>query len=333
MMAAKKNKTGISLFKKRMDFMKKKILLILVLCCAILVLCGCQKEPEETTTKGTIHLFFPESVAPAMSGEVTAFMNQYREAGANVTGESVTNEAAVNRFMKDTLRLTFSTRRLTVSEKEAATKVSPDFEEILVAYDGVAVVVNKKNAVEEMTTAEIKDILSGKTNRWNKLSHAKGMRGAVTIVLQDSADNALYLKSRLGLSQFTPALKNASSELEVIDAVAKDRTAIGFVSTAWLDSVKTSVKAVTLSSVGVESDTAYTVAPEAVGKFFSSHPAYIYQKYYPFWRTIYAYCRTPYSNIAAGFASYVAGAEGQKLLLSKGVVPGTQKIRLKPSQP
>ena len=148
-------------------------------------------------------------------------------------------------------------------------------------------------------------------------------------MLQDSADAALYLKNRLGLQQFSPVLKRTNSELETIDAVIKNRSAIGFVSTAWLDSMKTSVKAIDISSSGVESDTAYRTAPEAVGKYFSPHPAYIYQKYYPFWRTIYAYCRTPYSNIAAGFVTYVAGAEGQKLLLSKGVVPGTQRIHLR----
>ena len=307
--------------------MKKKILLS---CLAILSLFpGCQKEPEETNTKGTIHLFFPESLAPAMNVEVGAFMDQYKESGANVTAENVPVGEALRRFMKDTLRLAFSTRRLTDTEKEAATKVSPDFEEILIAYDGIAAVVNKKNPVAEMTTQEIAGILTGKIAKWNQLSRSKGINGAIELVLQDSADAALYLKNRLGLQQFSPVLKRTNSELETIDAVIKNRFAIGFVSTAWLDSMKTSVKAIDISSSGVESDTVYRTAPEAAGKYFSPHPAYIYQKYYPFWRTIYAYCRTPYSNIAAGFASYVAGAEGQKLLLSKGVVPGTQRIHLR----
>jgi phosphate transport system substrate-binding protein len=307
--------------------MKKKIFFS---CLAILSLfSGCQKEPEETNTKGTIHLLFPESLAPAMNAEVDAFMGNYKESGANVTAETVPVEDALRRFMKDTLRLAFSTRRLTDAEKEAATKVSPDFEEILIAYDGIAAVVNKNNPVVEMTTQEITGILTGKIAKWSQLSRSKGMSGALTLVFQDSADAALYLKTRLGLQQFSPVLKRTNSELETIDAVVKNCSAIGFISTAWFDSVKASVKAVNLSSAGIESDTSYRVAPEAVGKFFSPHPAYIYQKYYPFWQTIYAYCRTPYSNIAAGFVTYVAGAEGQRLLLSKGVVPGTQRIHLR----
>ncbi len=307
--------------------MKKKILFS---CLAILSLfSGCQKEPEETNTKGTIHLLFPESLAPAMNAEVDAFMGNYKESGANITAECVPVVEALDRFKKDTLRLAFSTQRLTDAEKESTTKVSPDFEEILIAYDGIAAVVNKNNPVVEMTTQEIAGILTGKIVKWSQLSRAKGMSGALTLVFQDSADAALYLKTRLGLQQFSPVLNRTNSELETIDAVVKNRSAIGFVSTAWLDSVKASVKAIDLSSAGIESDTSYRVAPEAAGKFFSPHPAYIYQKYYPFWRTIYAYCRTPYSNIAAGFASYVAGAEGQKLLLSKGVVPGTQHIHLR----
>jgi len=61
-------------------------------------------------------------------------------------------EEALRRFMKDTFMSGFFNTALTDAEKEAATKVSPDFEEILIAFDGIAVVVNKNNPVIEMTT-------------------------------------------------------------------------------------------------------------------------------------------------------------------------------------
>jgi ABC-type sulfate transport system substrate-binding protein len=38
-------------------------------------------------------------------------------------------------------------------------------------------------------------------------------------------------------------------------------------------------------------------------------------------------------NLAAGFGTYVATAEGQKLFLNHGLLPETQYIKLKTDQP
>jgi ABC-type sulfate transport system substrate-binding protein len=44
------------------------------------------------------------------------------------------------------------------------------------------------------------------------------------------------------------------------------------------------------------------------------------------------YTRT-HVDLAAGFGTYVATAEGQKIFLKHGLLPGTQKIKLKSNQP
>ena len=94
--------------------------------------------------------------------------------------------------------------------------------------------------------------------------------------------------------------------------------------------MKTSVKAIDISSSGVESDPVYNSSGSCLGNIFHRIRHIFYQKYLSILaddicilpNAVFEYC-------GRNLQSYVAGAEGQKLLLSKGVVPGTQHIHLR----
>jgi hypothetical protein len=93
--------------------------------------------------------------------------------------------------------------------------------------------------------------------------------------------------------------------------------------------VNTAVKVLKVGEALQPADTSFSVPPEALGKFFSPHPAYIYQRYYPLRSVVYFYARAPLESLASGFGFFVAGNEGQRLFLAKNLVPGTREIRLR----
>jgi phosphate transport system substrate-binding protein len=39
-------------------------------------------------------------------------------------------------------------------------------------------------------------------------------------------------------------------------------------------------------------------------------------------------CREPYSGLGTGFVSFVAGDQGQRIILKSGLVPATMPVRL-----
>jgi ABC-type phosphate transport system substrate-binding protein len=139
-------------------------------------------------------------------------------------------------------------------------------------------------------------------------------------------------KRLLGKTGITAKVAHTTSDLQTLQSIEKDPLSIGFVALGWIDSAKSTTKVLNLGRTKEDTDTTFAAPPEAEGKFFSPHPAYIFLNYYPLKRANYMYIRGNV-DLAAGFGTYVATAEGQKLFLKRGLLPGTQKIKLKSIQP
>jgi phosphate transport system substrate-binding protein len=292
---------------------------------------GCTPENKESTTKGKLHVFVPESIAPVMIDEVNEFLGLYQLNGAHITDTIVSAETVIHKFVQDTAHIAFLPRPLTLAEKEQVKALSANLNELIVAYDGIVAVVHPKNKIAEMTTTELQKILSGTMTHWDQI--AKPMKGTIKIYCQDSSDVTEYLTQRLlkqnGLSaKFT----HTSSDMQTLRLVEKDPLAVGFVALGWIDSAKSAAKILNLGRTNEDTDTTFATPAETRGKFFSPHLANIYRNYYPLKRAIYMYTRGQV-DLAAGFGSYVATSEGQKLFLKHGLLPGTQRIKLKTELP
>jgi phosphate transport system substrate-binding protein len=205
-----------------------------------------------------------------------------------------------------------------------------DLTELVVAYDAIAVVVQEKNPVTEITMGEVTSILNGKITRWEQLVHSASMKGKIELLYQDSSDVSSFVDSRVLHGQ--PVRKDAhrtGSSLETLRRLADSPLSIGLVGVTWIDSARVPARALLVAETREETDTTFQVPHEAIGKFFSPHPANVYRNYYPMKRGIYIYTYGPVASLAAGFNSYVATANGQRLFLNRKIVPATQNIRIK----
>jgi len=306
---------------------------IFIFIALVSLLLGCNNEQKETTTKGRLHIFIPESIAPIMINEVDEFLSLYRESGAQITYTIASSEAAAQHFVQDTGRIVFLPRLLTAQEKEYVKRISSDFNELPIAYDGIVVVVHPANRTQQMTTTEIQKVLTRAVSRWEQLAFAKPMKGTINVYCQDSSDVLGYLKQRL-LKQVKLSAKimRTSSDLQTLQSVENDPISLGFVALGWIDSTHSKARILNIGRTKEDTDTTFASPPEAAEKFFSPHPAYIFLNYYPLKRAIYMYTRT-HADLAAGFGTYVATAEGQKIFLKYKLLPGTQRIKLKTTQP
>ena len=308
--------------------MKTTFVLTLTLACG---LSACGPEKKETTTRGTLHALFAESTAPAMVEEVDQFLSIYRTSGANITYEIVSSEEAIRRMVRDTLRYIVTTRPLSAAEKSQLPKVEEfNLSEIVVAYDGAAVVVHHKNPVEKITTTELSKILTGEIRRWEQLSNAESMTGAIEVVCQDSSDMSAFIGSRLldGKLMKTTFQRTGSS-LATLRTVVDKPLSIGLVGVLWVDSARVPAKVLEVAETRQIADTTFRFPPERMGKYSTPHPANIYRTYYPLKRCIYAYTYGPVGSFASGFGTFVATKDGQRIFLNKKIVPATQPIRLK----
>lgn len=295
---------------------------------------GCTPEKSETTTRGHLQVLIAESIAPPMVEQVEQFVNIYSKNGAQLSYTLMSTNDAIRHLISDTARFIVTTRPLTAAER-ARVPVIEDYNlnGILVAYDGIAVVVHHKNPVEQMTTAEITKVLSGEITRWEQLSRSKGMKGAIDLLYQDSSDVSSFVDERLLYGQpVRKTVRRTGSSLETLRALADRPLSLGLVGTSWIDSARVPAKSLEVAETRQTTDTTFRVAPEAFGKYYSTHPAHIYRSYYPLKRAIYIYTFGLVGSIASGFGTFVSNKDGQRLLLKRSIVPGTQPIRLKAPQ-
>ena len=307
----------------------KSMTVISVACLVLLV--GCAREKSETSTRGNLHVLIAESALPPAVDEVKAFLDLHASEGANIGYEVVSSEQAIQRLGRDSIRFAFTTRSMTPAERQHLPQTEGfELSEVLIAYDAMAVVVNDKNLIAKMTTTELSKILSGEINRWEQLSKANAMKGRIELVLQDSSDVTSFIDAHLLQGQH---LRNdarfSRSSLGTLRAIAAQPLAVGLVGVTWVDSSHAALKVLDLAENRQMTDTTYRVATEAFGKFHSPHPANIYRSYYPLKRAIYAYWYAPLGSVATGFGFFVSHADGQRLLMKRNIVPGTQPIKLR----
>jgi phosphate transport system substrate-binding protein len=292
-----------------------------------------RKGEEETTTKGHLHLLLAESVAPALVPQVDEFMSLYRERGADVSYSIAKAQEANRRFVVDTARMIVTTIPLTEKEKDIVNKTTDQLLEIVLAYEGVVAIVAEKNRVDELSLEQVRGILNGSLKSWGTLRQSGAPQGNIRLVLEDSSDVVDYLSHRILRGDGIRATPQwVHDPTATITSVAKDRLALGFVPACWVDSVRAGVKILALAADSALADSAFKPPVESINKYYVPHPAYLYLNYYPMKRAVYLYARTTSGDFATGFASFVASAPGQKIFLQKGMLPGTQKIVLKPSE-
>lgn len=306
----------------------------LVLAFFVVSLSGCTPDKPETTTRGHLHVLISESIAPPMIEQVDQFLSIYSKNGAAITYGIVTSEEAIGRLVRDTVRFIVSVRPLTAAERQQVPIAEGFFlNEIVVAYDGMGVVVHHKNPVEQITTTELSKVLSGEITRWEQLSHAESMKGKIELLFQDSSDVSSFAEARLlGGRPVRKDARRTGSSLETLRSIVQRPLSIGLVGVTWVDSARVPAKLLEVAETRQSMDTTFRVPPEAFGKFYSPHPANLYRTFYPLKRAIHTYTLGPVGSLASGFATFVANKEGQRLLLKRNVVPGTQPIRLKAPQ-
>jgi len=302
--------------------------------CSSLFVSGCVQEKKETPTTGHLFVLVPQSPSPVLVGEIDEFLRLYGEHGAHISYRVTSSEMAIDDFVKDSMKLIFSTRRLSESERRSVEKKWGSPVEIVVAYDAVALVVSKRNPVAEISTRELEGVITGKIEGWDQLARRNGARGKINLVVQNSSDELAFLHGASPKEIFKPArLTLPPTPTECLALVARDPLALGVVGLGWLDSARSKIKTLKVGQLAVE-DSAFGAVPvQAIGSYFTPHPAYIYQKFYPLRRAIYLYNRSEGFDLAAGFTTFVATREGQQIFLQRGFVPGTQPIRLRPSAP
>jgi len=282
------------------------------------LLAGCSREPGSTViTKGILNAECDEAVYPVVKLEADDFHQQYQD--ATVILRPVEAREAVADFAQDSTEFIVCGRELNTGERNALAAAKVDIQEYKVALTAVAVIVNAENPVTTLRMGELDSIYSGMLDRW------PGTRRSIDAVIggRNSSANEVFRDVVLKGRDFDRAATPIDSSDQLVAYVRSHRDAIGIVGLNWVKSGEGGVTAVGLGTPGFRPD-----STEPFGAFYTPHPAYVYQRYYPITTPIYIYSRKKSQDVGLGFISFVSSPPGQRIFLNNDLVPVTQPVRL-----
>ncbi len=288
------------------------------------ILLACQPPQEETPTSGQLKVLVSESHQYVIQKEAEVFQSLYEKAQVSFAGTS-TRECLVH-LINDSVRLVMVDRRLNDEEQRIIRQAELEIQEIKIAKDALAVVVNHLNEMQSISMETLQGIVKGEAKDWNQYPESR-LKGPILLTTTDKNSGAYELLKNhfFNLEEdFTPALI-AESQSQVIQQVAKNPLAIGIVSFAcYLDSTMRmytkgpEAKVRVLQMAGVDS----TGNP----KDYQLHQYYVYTEEYPLTYPIYVYFNNK-SKLALGFSAFIASGPGQKIITKIGLAPATMPVR------
>lgn len=274
--------------------------LLLVL---VLFVFACQDKNKETIIKGKATLFVDESIFPIVEDQQAVFETEY---DAKLKLITKSENEIINSLMNDTVKIAVLPRKLSNDELKAfvAKKINPKMTHF--ATDAVVFIRNKKSNDTLIALDDVINFMKG-----NSVNGIKGL------VFDNPNSSSVRLISELSGIKVTPQknIYSFNTNSEVIKYVAENDGMIGVVGVNWLTQppldMQNNVDAVTVLSVKDKNKQDYIYPSQdnlAQGK-------------YPLARDLYIINCQGYSGLGMGFASFLGGERGQRIVLKSGLLP------------
>jgi len=321
----------------------KKLLYLSLLTFGFLMI-GCNGSGEKktargtTSTSGTVIMACDASFENVMQQEIEVFEYVYPK--ASILTYYTDEQACLDSLMNGKARLAVLTRELT-AEQEKFLKAKKSFAKTKrIAVDAIAVIVNPVNPVMNLSVKNLEEILSGAVTRWDEVYPSK--LGDIQVVFDHSGSSVVkYMSdSILRGKPFAGNVFAANSMKSVFETVKERKDAIGLVGVSWISSDLKTADLTTEERVKtLEADdtttTSFTDEVKVLGISknnstiaYKPYQAYIFDGNYPLFRSIYMINTGASGSLANGFFAFVTSFQGQKLMMSTGVLPATVHHRM-----
>jgi len=301
----------------------------LLIVAAIAVLTSCKPKGtanlKETPTSGNIRIASDDSFQPIIDAEIDTFTALYKYATIKPLYKPENELVAF--FLNDSVKVIVSAWAPTEEQRKVLLDLQTVVRTTVVAYDALALVLNRSNADSLLTYKNVRKIFTGEITDWNQIN-PRSKLGPVNIVFDNiRSGNIRYFRERFDLpDSLGPNFFAVNSNPEVIDYVSGSPGAIGIVSVNWISDEDDPHSFSLLNKIKVAAVSQPYLEEEST--FYLPVQGSIYDKTYPFVREVNMNLRESFSGLGSGFVSFVAGEKGQRIILKSGLVPATMPIRI-----
>lgn len=206
--------------------MKKNLIKITLILVSAVTLASCSKTSESLKITGS------DTVLPLSQKEAEEYMIDVPNASISVTGGG--SGVGIAALIEGSIDIAQASRMIKFDETNKIEEQGKTLKELIIAYDALAVVVNPKNNVTNLTREQLEDIFTGKITNWSELGGAdlkivpysrETSSGTYEFFKESVLDNKNYLNGIMSM----PATG------AIIQSVSQTEGAIGYVGLAYLN--------------------------------------------------------------------------------------------------
>lgn len=241
-----------------------------------------------------------DTVLPLAQKEAQSYIKKYAGKSVSVTGGG--SGVGISALVDGTTDIAMASRKIKFDEKMKLQQAGKTVVEKIVAYDALAVVVNPKNRVAQLSRQQLENIFTGKITNWKQVGGAD-MKIVVYSRETSSGTYEFFKESVLKHKNYMSSVLSMPATGAIIQSVSQTPGAIGYVGLAYLNA---DVKALKVSYDGKN-----YVAPT-----FENAK----NKTYPVVRPLFFYYTKNKEAAVKPFVDYVLSAEGQGLVKTIGYI-------------
>ena len=300
-----------------MRFLKSLLWLTAVVFC----MCGCgpygsNPDAPDEYNRGTIHISADESFKPVLDAEVQVYEASYPD--AKIIVHYKPEAECLKDALVDSIRMIITTRRFSDKELQFiidSLKVDP--KQSTIAYDAIAVVVNKSATDSFFTMPELKDVITGKTPGLTPVFDGVQATSTVRFMMDSVLRGAPLGKNVLA----------ARSSDSVLNYVAQNKNAVGFIGVSWIGNKEDSTQLSFQHKVTI----ANIQSLDNPDGYIKPYQANIYARRYPMVRDLVYLLKEKYQGLGNGFANFLNSDRGQLIFRRAYLLPAKMPFWIRPT--
>lgn len=281
--------------------MKKQIVSILSIAIAISLAGIAQTQDNKSITiKGS------DTMVQLVAVWAEKYMALHPEIQISVTGGG--SGTGISAFINGTTDICSASRKMKDKEIEDAKMNNYMPLEHSVALDGIAIVVNPSNQINELTMEQLKKIFTGEYTNWKQLG---GSDENIIVLSRESSSGTymFFMEHVLNKQDYTKNARLLPATSGIIQSASEDIGAIGYAGLGYAADAKGKVKIIPVK----KDDKSPAVMPSETtvkdGTYPVSRPLYLYTK-----------ANESYGGKIKSFIDFCLSEEGQKIVVDNGYV-------------
>ena len=174
-----------------------------------------------------------------------------------------------------------------------------DLKETIVAYDGIAVIVNTANSIKGLTKKQVEQIFTGEITDWSAVG---GSGGKISVYTRNTSSGTYAEFKELAMKKrdYAPDSQKLAGNEQIAQEVGKNPNGVGYIGLAYTKASGIKVVPIDGASPSKES---------------------VLAKSYPYARPTFFYTNAEPTGVVKEFIDFTVGPDGQKIVEQVGFVP------------